>query len=180
MLYNYIAIAFRYLRKNKMFSLLNILGLAVGLSCCILIALYVFDELSYDNYAAHAADTYRVEIHLAANNGMMTYPNVDVEVGPGMQKAFPAIKEYTRLLPNGPGYWSNGDRQFKETRMGFAEDNFFSFFSPPLVEGNAATALKEPNSIVISRSMAKNYFGQAEARAIGAALANPIKTLRTE
>ena len=162
MLRNYIAIAIRYLRKNKMFSLLNILGLAVGLSCCMLIALYVFDELSYDSYPAHAADTYRVEIHLTANNGMMTYPNVDVEVGPGMQRAFPVIKAYTRLLPDGPGYWGNGDRQFKETRMGFAEENFFSFFSLPLVEGNAATALKEPNSIVISRSMAKKYFGQAE------------------
>src|SRR5579859_5820384 len=96
MLKNYIITALRFLRKNKIFSLLNILGLAMGLACCMLIALYVFDELSYDSYPANAADIYRVEIHLMANNGMTTYANVDIAVGEGMQKAFPAVKTYTR------------------------------------------------------------------------------------
>ena len=91
MLRNYITTALRYLRKNKTFSLLNILGLALGLACCMLIALFVFDELSYDGYSAHAADIYRVEIHWLANNGMTTYPNVDIAVGEGMQKTFPSV-----------------------------------------------------------------------------------------
>jgi putative ABC transport system permease protein len=163
MLRNYITTALRYLRKNKTFSLLNILGLALGLACCMLIALFVFDELSYDSYPAHAADIYRVEIHLSANNGMTTYPTVDIAVGEGIQKAFPSVKDFVRLLPAGPGYWGNGDRQFKESGLGYADANFFSFFSLPLVEGNAATALTEPNSIVISRSLAKKYFGETQA-----------------
>ncbi|HEY4060995.1 MAG TPA: ABC transporter permease [Puia sp.] len=163
MLRNYLTTALRYLRKNKMFSLLNILGLAIGLACCMLIALFVFDELSYDSYPAAAADIYRVEIHLLANNGMMTYPTVDIAVGEGIQKTFPTVKGYTRLLPDGPDYWGNGEKQFKETRMGYADSNFFSFFSLPLVEGNAATVLTEPNSIVISRSLANKYFGRTEA-----------------
>jgi len=163
MLRNYITTAVRYLRKNKVFSLLNILGLAMGLACCMLIALFVFDELSYDSYPAHAADIYRVEINLLASSGMTVYPNVDVAVGEGLQANFPSVKGYTRLLPAGPGYWGSTDRQFKESRMGFADANFFSFFSLPLVEGDVATALKEPNSIVISRSTAKKYFGDSKA-----------------
>ena len=162
MLRNYITVALRYLRKNKTFSLLNVLGLAVGLACCILIALFVFDELSYDSYPANAKDIYRVEIHLLANNGMITYPNVDIAVGEGIKNAFPQVQHYTRFFPAGQGYWSNGDRQFKEEKMAFADPGFFSFFSLPLVEGDATTALKEPNSIVISRSLAKKYFGDAE------------------
>ena len=163
MLLNYITTSLRYLRKNKTFSLLNILGLALGLACCMLIALFVFDELSYDSYPAHAADTYRVEIHLLGGNGMSTYSNVDVAVGEGMQKAFSSVKDYVRLLPAGPEYWNSGDRHFKESKMGYADANFFSFFSLPLVDGNVATALTEPNSIVISRSLAKKYFGEAPA-----------------
>jgi putative ABC transport system permease protein len=163
MLRNYITIALRYLRKNMKFSLLNVLGLAIGLACCILIALFVFDELSYDSYPANSKDIYRVEIHLTANNGMVTYPNVDIAVGAGIKETFPQVKEYTRFFPTGSWYWANGDKQFKESKMGFADPNFFSFFSLPLVEGNAATALAEPNSIVISRSLAKKYFGEAEA-----------------
>jgi putative ABC transport system permease protein len=163
MLRSYIFIALRYLRKNKTFSILNVLGLAIGLACCILIALFVFDELSYDSYPANAKDIYRVEIHLLANNGVVTYPNVDIAVGEGIKNAFPQVKRYTRFFPAGTGYWANGDRQFKEEKMAFADSNFFSFFSLPLVEGKATTALTEPNSIVISRALAKKYFGDAEA-----------------
>jgi putative ABC transport system permease protein len=163
MLRNYLTVALRNLRRNKVFSIINVLGLAIGMACFILIALFVLDELSYDSYPANAADIYRVEIHLLANNGMITYPNVDIAVGKGIQDAFPLVKSYTRFFPADAGYWGNGDRQFKESKMGFADPNFFSFFSLPLVEGNAATALKEPNSIVISRSLAKKYFGEADA-----------------
>jgi putative ABC transport system permease protein len=163
MLRNFLTIAMRYLRKNTIFSLLNVLGLAIGLACCILIALFVFDELSYDSYPAHAKDIYRVEIHLLANNGIMIYPNVDIAVGEGIKNAFPQVQRYTRFFPVGPDFWSNGDRQFKEEKMAFADSNFFSFFSLPLVEGKASTALAEPNSIVISRALAKKYFGDTEA-----------------
>src|SRR5580692_12783885 len=163
MLRNYLTIALRNLRRNKVFSIINVLGLAIGMACFILIALFVLDELSYDSYPANAADIYRVEIHLLANNGMITYPNVDIAVGEGIRKAFTQVKGYTRFFPTGQGYWGNGDKQFKEMKMGFADPNFFSFFSLPLIEGNAATALSEPNSIVISRSLAKKYFGEADA-----------------
>src|SRR5579871_4121834 len=101
MIRSYITTALRYLRRNKIFSLLNVLGLAMGLACCMLIALFVLNELSYDSYPANAADIYRVEIHYTANNGMVTYPTVDIAVGDGIQNAFPSVKTYTRLVPAG-------------------------------------------------------------------------------
>ena len=162
MLQNYLTIAMRYLRKNKVFSLINVLGLAIGLACCMLIALFVWDELHYDTYPAKADQIYRVEIHLLTNNGMETYPNVDIAVGQGMVNTFPQVQRCTRLLPADQAYWTYGDRQFKEEKLGFADSNFLSFFSLPLIEGNAATALADPNSIVINRTLAKKYFGQEE------------------
>src|SRR5579859_5297824 len=120
MLKNYIITALRFLRKNKIFSLLNILGLAMGLACCMLIALYVFDELSYDRYPANSADIYRLEIHYTANNGMVTYPTTDIALGEGIQSNFPGVKDFTRLLPAWFDYYVVGNKQFKEPRMGIA------------------------------------------------------------
>jgi putative ABC transport system permease protein len=163
MLRNYLTIALRHLRQHKIFSILNIMGLAIGLACCILISLYVWSELHYDTYAVNADRIYRVEINLLANNGMATYPSVDVAVGQGMAKAFPQVKGFTRLFPVGIGFWSYGNKQFKEDgRLAMADPNFLSFFSLGMIRGNAATALSEPNTMVISRDFAKKFFGEEE------------------
>ena len=87
MLRNYLTIALRYLRKNKIFSLINILGLAIGLACCMLIALFVYDELHYDTYAANADRICRVSIRLMGDNGAEVYPDVDVAIGQGIKAA---------------------------------------------------------------------------------------------
>jgi putative ABC transport system permease protein len=164
MLRNYLTIALRQLRRNRIFSIINVLGLAIGLACFILISMYVWGELHYDTYAAAADDIYRVEIHLTTNGGMEIYPTTDIEVGAGITREFSQVRGFTRFLTGGPGgYWSYGGRTFKETRIGFADSNFFTFFSLPLAEGDAATALSAPLSIVISRTLARRYFGNEEA-----------------
>src|SRR5580692_3149082 len=95
---------------------------------------------------------------------MEIYPTTDIAVGEGITKAFAQVKGFARFLTGGTGgYWSYGGKTFKETRIGFADSNFFSFFSLPLAEGNAATALTEPLSVVISRTLARKYFGNEEA-----------------
>jgi putative ABC transport system permease protein len=173
MLRNYLTIAMRHLRHNRVFSFLNVMGLAIGLACCILISLYVWSELHYDTYPVNADNIYRVEIHLTTNGGMEIYPTVDIAVGEGITKAFSQVRGYTRFLAGGPGgYWTYGGKTFKETRIGFADSNFFSFFSLPLVEGNAATALSEPLSVVITRTLAKKYFGNEEA--LGQSIGTPV------
>ncbi len=163
MLRNYITIALRSLRNNKVFSLINVLGLAIGLACCILISLYVYDELHYDTYPQNAGQIYRVGIHLLANNGVATYPSVDEEVGRGISSSIAGVTNYTRILQAYPAFLSFSDKQFKEEKLGFTDSNFFSFFSIPLLEGNQATALIEPNSIVLTQGVAWKYFGNQEA-----------------
>src|SRR5437868_1878630 len=101
MLQNYLRIAWRNLSKNKVFSLINVLGLATGLTCCILIAVYVYDELSYDKYPSQAGQIYRVGVRVLGNGAVDDYPNVDIAVGEGMKNAFPEVLSSSRLLVKG-------------------------------------------------------------------------------
>ena len=157
---NYFKTALRNFRKNKVFSFINIIGLSVGLACFMLIAVFVYDELSYDTYAKDAKNIYRVNLNVTGNGDVAVYPNVDYAVGEGMKRAFPEIKDFTRLSP-ATDFVKYNDKQFKEDKLAFADSNFLQMFSIPLVEGSDKDALVQPNSVVISKSFAKKYFGDA-------------------
>src|SRR6478609_9041325 len=92
MLKTYFKTAWRNLMKSKAFSFINIIGLSIGLTCFILIAIFVHDELNYDRYVADAKDIYRVNLNVTGNGDIAVYPNVDFAVGEGMKNAFPEIK----------------------------------------------------------------------------------------
>lgn len=162
MIKNYFKIAFRNLRKNKIFSIINILGLAIGLTCFMFIAVFVYNELSFDRYADDAKDIYRVQVSVTGNGDVAVYPNVDVAVGEGIKNAFPEVKASTRVSP-AKDFVKYEDKQFKEEHLAFADSNFLQIFSIPLIEGSNQNALKEPNSVVISKALAKKYFGNADA-----------------
>ncbi len=168
MIKNYLKIALRNLRKNKIFSFINIFGLAIGLTCFMFIAVFVYNELSYDKYPADAKNIYRVLVSATGNGDIAVYPRVDVAVGKGMKNAFPEIKASTRLT-GASDFIKYNDKQFKEEHLAFADSNFLQMFSIPLIEGNSATALVQPNSMVIDKAFAKKYFGNEEA--IGKSLA---------
>jgi len=155
---NYFKTAWRNLMKNKTFSFINIVGLSIGLTCFVLITVFVVDELSYDRYPADAKDIYRVQLSVTGYGDVAVYPVVDFAVGEGMKNAFPEIKDFTRLSP-ATDFVKYDDKQFKDDKLAFASPNFLQMFSIPLIEGNAATALTQPNSIVISKAFAKKYFG---------------------
>jgi putative ABC transport system permease protein len=176
MIKNYFKIALRNLWKNKVFSSINIFGLAMGLACCMLIAVYVYDELSYDKYPEKAGQIYRVEVNVTGNGGVETYPNVDIAVGEGMKNAFPEVQASTRLMGGREFFVKYGDKQFKEQKLASADSNFLQIFSIPFIEGNAKTALSEPNSIVITKTFAKKYFGNEEP--IGKSLIIGISTVK--
>ncbi len=159
---NYFKIAFRNLNKSKIFSFINIFGLAVGITCFMLIAVFVYNELSYDKYPADAKNIYRVMLSAVGNGDVAVYPMVDVAVGEGMKNAFPEIKASTRISP-ASDFVKYNDKQFKEEHLAFADSNFLQMFSIPLIEGNEKTALVEPNSIVISKALSKKYFGSEDA-----------------
>ena len=163
MLTNYVKIAWRTLMKNKVFSSINVIGLTVGMTCCILIAAFVTDELSYDRYPAQANQIYRVELHLTENEGVTDFSNVDAGVGPGIQAEFPEVLAATRLLQWEQVFMRYQDKQFKEQSIAMADSNFLELFSIPLLEGNIKTALKEPGSIVVTKALAQKYFGNSPA-----------------
>ncbi len=162
MLKNYFKIALRNLRKNKIFTAINILGLAIGLACFMLIAVFVYDELSYDKYPADASNIYRVTLSVTGNGNVAVYPDVDAGVGEGIKNAFPGVKSITRLSP-ASDFIKYADRQFKEAHLAFADSNFLKLFSIPLIAGNPTDALLQPNSIVISKTFSKKYFGNEDA-----------------
>ncbi len=168
MLKNYFKIALRNLRKNKAFSFINIFGLAIGLTCFMFIAVFVYNELSYDTYPTEAKNIYRINLGVTSNGNMAGYLNVDNGVGPGIKNAFPEVKAFTRIL-RVADYIKYDNNQFKEEHLAFADSTFLQMFSIPLLAGNTANALVDPNSIVISKEFAKKYFGAGEP--IGKSLA---------
>jgi putative ABC transport system permease protein len=167
MLKSYFLIAWRGLKKNRVFSVINIAGLAIGLGVCLLIALYVANELSYDRFNEKADRIYRLDADIRM--GDMFYNNWDSPppVGPVLATDCPDIESVvridcyvTKMLVR------NGDQTIQEDHAAWADSTLFAIFTMPLLAGDPKTALVEPNSMVISEKMAKKYFGSV-ADAIG-------------
>jgi len=162
MLFTYLKIAVRNLRKNRVFSAINVFGLAIGLACCLFIVAYIADELSYDRYPIHAGQIYRVGVRVNQNGGTADYPDVDVAVGPGIKNTYPEVLASTRMMPLGPFYLKIDDKLFKEEKVVAVDSNFLEFFSIPLLEGDARSALTGPFAVV-TKAFAKKYYGDSSA-----------------
>lgn len=163
MIKNYIIIAWRSLTKNRVFSFINMFGLAIGLACCMLISGYVYQELTYDTYSPNADRLYRVNLTTIENGGTNTYPIVDIAVGEGMKAAYPEIEASTRIANSQPLFVENGAQRYKEQNIMRADANALQIFGIPLTDGDNNNCLKEPNSIVLTRDLAKKYFGTDQA-----------------
>ena len=111
MIKNYFKTAWRNLLKRKGSFIINIFGLSVGITCCIFICSYIFNELTYDTYAIEAKNIYRVEIRNTSNNIVTEYPSVDAAVGAGLKNAFPEIEAYTRMIPLSNNFIMYGDKR---------------------------------------------------------------------
>jgi putative ABC transport system permease protein len=159
---NYIGTALKHLRKQKAFSIINILGLTVGITCCFLIYLFILNEVSYDNFHRNGTDIYRI-MRTGNRNGERTeIPFVSAPYATALVNDYPdAVKEAVRVMGDND-LITYRDISFNEKNLFFADSNFFSFFSFPLLRGNAASVLKDPNSIVLTESSAKKYFGNEE------------------
>ncbi len=164
MIKNYFKIAIRTLIKRKGYSLLNILGLTLGMTCCLLIFHYVSYEKSYDDIP-DAENIYRVRMDIYENREMQEqWVTTWSPVGPLLKKEYPSVKDYCRLL-HCDLLLSNetANKKFHENKGYFADASFFRFFSAKLVSGNIDEALKGPGKIAISEKMAKKYFGNDHA-----------------
>ncbi len=159
MISNYIKIAFRNLVRNKVYSFINIVGLAMGISAFLFILEYISLEQSVNGFHANLPNMYRL---LNQNQKGETWPDIEPGWALKAKEAFPEIKDFCRFeegVTKGVVKSSKqGSEPFRETSIGFAEANFFEFFSFPLKSGNAKS-LQKPNVVFISESSAKKYFG---------------------
>ncbi len=161
MLKNYFNVALRNLFKHKFYSLINILGLSIGLTCFLMISLYVVDELSYDTFHSDADRIYRMDFSGAINGSEFITALASAPAGPTMPEEFPEVEAATRL--RGSGNWTvrrkDEDNAYNEENVIFADANFFTFWDFNLIKGDPKTCLERPNTLVIDQTTAKKIFG---------------------
>jgi putative ABC transport system permease protein len=169
---NYFKVAIRNLWKFKTFSFINIIGLATGLCCFLLIGIYVLDELSYDRFYKNSGRIYRINSDIRFGNNELHIPQTSDMMGATLKKDYPEVEEYTRLFTNnGNKLIRKGNDFLNEVNVAHADSSFFNVFSVPLIAGDPKTALNEPNTVVVSESAAKKYFGTTDV------IGKPIETV---
>jgi|AntAceMinimDraft_14_1070370.scaffolds.fasta_scaffold05595_3 putative ABC transport system permease protein len=159
MIKNYLKIALANLMKNKFYSMINIVGLAIGITACILIMLYVQSELSYDTYHEKADRIYRVNLDAVINGDDMNSPVTCPPLAKAMQNEIPEVEEAARITYQ-PAVIRHNNDVFNENSWFFADPNFFKIFSTTFITGNPENALSQPNTVVLNETTAKRYFGE--------------------
>ncbi len=159
MIRNNFLTAFRSFVKNKVYTLINVFGLAMGMACTIVIVLYVIDELSYENQHQHAENIYRVITLGKVGDNEINTANASLPIGGVLKQEFPFVKQFVRV--NGGNNMSviHEKDAYNEQRFYFVDSNIAEVFTIPFVRGNPGTALNRPNTVVITESIAKKYFG---------------------
>src|SRR4249919_1998114 len=156
---NYLKISWRNLKKNKVFSMINIIGLSLGMAACLLILEYVSFKLSYDRFNERAKDIYRVYNDRFQNGKLIQHGTITYSaIGKAMQDDYPEVEAHTRVEPNGPIILTRDDKKLEEKDALVVEANFFQFFDYPLLAGDKKTALKDANQIVLSEKLARKLF----------------------
>ena len=164
MIKNYLRSAVRNITRHKFISSINIFGLTIGLTCCLLILIHIVNELSYDKFNTNVDDIYRVTRSFNTADGVETLHlgAVAPPFGPLLKNEFPDIKKVTRIFPNGNVVIRYKEKLLKEEGSYFADENFFDFFTIKTLKGNPRTALADPFSVVMTADMARRYFGNED------------------
>lgn len=155
---NYLKTAYRNLVKNKGYSAINIFGLAAGLASCLLILLYVFDEFSYDQYNEKIEQIYRVDADIKFGGTQNITAITPDPLGPALKSEYPQVKQFVRFRSHGGKLFKKGEQNIQEDRVILTDSTLFDVFTLPMLSGDPKTALVNPNSVVITESMAKKYF----------------------
>jgi putative ABC transport system permease protein len=164
MLRNYFKVALRNITRYKFYSAINILGMSLGLTTCLIIILYIADELSYDKFHRNAKRIYQVGLHAKIGPQDITVSNTPPPMGPALLAELPEVESFTRIAPYyGDPAIKYEDKAFAETKVFYVDSNFFQFFDYKLLEGDPKTLLTEPNTMVMSEKVAAKYFGNETA-----------------
>jgi putative ABC transport system permease protein len=160
MLRNYFKVAIRNILKYKFFSAINIFGMTIGITSCLLLILYVTNELSYDRFNADADRIFQVGLHGKLGGQDIRVSNTCPPMAAALVSDIPEVQDATRIYQWYQVVVKNGEKIFTEEKVFYVDSNFFQFFSYELKEGDRATVLKEPNTVVLTEQMAEKYFGK--------------------
>ena len=160
---NYLKVVLRTMQKNKLFSIINIAGMAIGLTCVVLLVLWIQDEVSYDQFHEDIDRIYLTAAHVKKSHVEYIDSASVPGVGPLLEEVFPEIEESSRFLYGPRTYvFRYGDKVFTENRVYHGDPEALTLLTFPLTAGNPETALRDPNSIVLSESTARKYFGNED------------------
>ncbi|TRX57584.1 FtsX-like permease family protein [Fulvivirga sp. M361] len=162
MIKNYIKIALRYLLKNKVFSLINVIGMALGLACVLIILSYVHLELSYDNFHEHKESIFRVAVNWEDDGQRVNSAKNNAPLAPVLKESLSGIVNTVRMYPYPIVASADKENKIKESGFTFADSSFFRVFSFKAIRGNLATALDAPFSVVLSEGAALRHFGSTD------------------
>lgn len=158
---NYIKIALRNIRKNKLYSSINIIGLTIGMAGCLLIGIYVWNELTYDNFHKNGDRIARVTMDYRYSGSSTKTAVTGTKVGPEFKRNFPQVKSYVRTMKY-PLSLANGTKAFDEKNVLYADADFFNIFSFQLLRGSTSAVLDAPQKMVLTEKAAKRYFGNED------------------
>ena len=160
MIKNLLLIAIRNFKKDKWFSLLNIIGLTIGITFSLFLIFYIKDELNYDRYNKKVDRIFRIVSYIQEKDKNTDWTITQAPLAATLKKDYPEVEEAARFSGRERTLFKNGDNSFYETKIYYADSTVFNIFTYDFLEGNATHALNEPNSIVISKSLADKYFGK--------------------
>ncbi|MFC2156541.1 ABC transporter permease [Acidobacteriota bacterium] len=159
---NYLKITIRNIKKHKTFSTINIVGLAIGIACCLLIFLWVQDELSYDTFHQNAPSTYRVITNARYTDKLVNNPETPSPFAAGLKQEFPEVVESTRVRFQARRIFKYKEKSFYEDRGILVDPGFFKIFTFPMSQGDPAAAVTDPFTMVLTKSTAEKYFGNED------------------
>jgi putative ABC transport system permease protein len=157
MLKNYFKIALRHLQKNKLYATVNLVGLCIGITSCLLIGIYIWHELSFDRFHKNADRIARVTWQYNLGDAENKTATTGTKAGPEFQRRFPEVETYVRTLKY-TRVVAYGTQQYEEKAFLYADSAFFNMFSFPLLSGDPKTALDAPDKLVITETAARNIL----------------------
>ena len=164
MIQNYLVVAIRNLLRHPAYSLINVIGLAIGMAACMLILLYIQEEFSYDRYHENANRIYRIVDDIESGGQTIETAGTPPGWAPALKRDYPEVEQFVRMRGTQTSWLiTHGESRFYEKKIIWAEAALFELFSIPLIAGDPRTVLTEPYSMVVSEEMAFKYFGEEEA-----------------
>ena len=163
MLNNLIRLSLRSFKRQRVYIIINILGLSIGIACSLLIALYVINEASYDKFNVKRDRIYRAILNGKIGGQEVTASSSPAIMAPTIIKEFPEIEDVLRMNNDGPTVLEYNNQTFTEDHLVEADSSFFNFFSIPVLKGDVKNLLNAPRKAVLSESTAKKIFGNGKS-----------------